>query len=125
MWRLVSGLSSLSDLDGLVAADRAVVVIGLFDGLPFGFLIATIDQMLPAAGDEPLGSIRYVFVDPEVREVGIGEAMADLALAQLRRRGITKFDAHVLPGHRLAKNFFEQNGFSARHIIMHHDDLRR
>jgi hypothetical protein len=40
----------------------------------------------------------------------------------LRERGITKFDAHVLPGHRLAKNFFEAGGFSARSIIMHHDD---
>jgi hypothetical protein len=45
-------------------------------------------------------------------------------LAELRQRGISKFDAHVLPGHRLAKNFFESGGFSARSIVMHHDDKR-
>jgi hypothetical protein len=28
----------------------------------------------------------------------------------------------VLPGHRLAKNFFEQGGFAARSIVMHHAD---
>jgi hypothetical protein len=27
----------------------------------------------------------------------------------------------VSPGHRIAKNFFEANGFKARHIVMHHD----
>ena len=34
------------------------------------------------------------------------------------------FDVRVLPGHRLAKNFFEANGFSARLIVMHRDDDR-
>jgi hypothetical protein len=50
--------------------------------------------------------------------------MRDLAMEKLRERGISKFDAHVLPGHRLAKNFFEAGGFSARSIVMHHDDNR-
>jgi hypothetical protein len=50
--------------------------------------------------------------------------MRDAVLSHLRGRGIHRFDAHVLPGHRLAKNFFEQGGFSARHIVMHHDDDR-
>jgi hypothetical protein len=30
----------------------------------------------------------------------------------------------VSPGHRYAKNFFESNGFSARLIVMHHNDRR-
>ncbi|MFP4074669.1 MAG: hypothetical protein ACLFVZ_11595, partial [Actinomycetota bacterium] len=65
-----------------------------------------------------------IFVDPEAREVALGEEMRELALEILRDKGIAKFDAHVLPGHRLAKNFFEAGGFSARSIIMHHDDKR-
>jgi hypothetical protein len=56
--------------------------------------------------------------------VALGETMRDAVLEELRSRGITKFDAHVLPGHRLAKNFFEAGGFSARSIVMHHDDNR-
>jgi len=54
----------------------------------------------------------------------VGEQMRDLVMDLLRERGISKFDAHVLPGHRLAKNFFEAGGFSARSIVMHHDDNR-
>ena len=56
--------------------------------------------------------------------MAVGEVMRNLALDDLRQLGITKFDAHVLPGHRLAKNFFEAGGFSARSIVMHHDDDR-
>jgi hypothetical protein len=50
--------------------------------------------------------------------------MRDYVMDLLRKRGISRFDAHVLPGHRLAKNFFEAGGFSARSITMHHDDAR-
>jgi ribosomal protein S18 acetylase RimI-like enzyme len=69
-----------------------------------------------------VGSIRLVFSHPDAREVGLAEAMREAAMEEFRRRDITRFDAHVLPGHRLAKNFFEAGGFSARSIIMHHDD---
>jgi hypothetical protein len=48
--------------------------------------------------------------------------MLALTLAELRDRGLDRFDAHVLPGHRLVKNFFEAGGFAARSIIMHHAD---
>ncbi|MGD2102389.1 MAG: hypothetical protein PVG83_09125, partial [Acidimicrobiia bacterium] len=76
------------------------------------------------AGEDRIGAIRLIYVDHEAREVAVGEMMRDLVMALLRKRGITKFDAHVLPGHRLAKNFFEAGGFSARSIVMHHDDER-
>jgi hypothetical protein len=35
-------------------------------------------------------------------------------------RGCVGVDAFALPGHRAAKNFFEESGFSARAIVMHH-----
>jgi ribosomal protein S18 acetylase RimI-like enzyme len=99
-----------------------VVALGELDGYPFGFVVARVEEILPQAGGETIGSIRLVFVEQEAREVALGETMRDYVMDLLRERGITKFDAHVLPGHRLAKNFFEAGGFSARSIIMHHDD---
>ena len=74
------------------------------------------------AAGERIGSIRVVFTEPEAREVGVGEAMLDAILAHLRGSDHRLFDAHVLPGHRLVKNFFESGGFSARSIVMHHRD---
>ena len=101
-----------------------LVLIGEIDGYPFGFLLARVESMLAQAKGEQIGAIRLIFVDRDAREVAVGEAKREEALSILRERGITKFDAHVLPGHRLAKNFFEAGGFSARSIIMHHDDER-
>ncbi|MFB3110065.1 MAG: N-acetyltransferase family protein [Acidimicrobiia bacterium] len=126
MWPLADGLaepiensfaSALEDPD-------VVIMIGTIDDTPLGFLLARVEPLLEQAADEKVGAIRLIFVDHEAREVAVGEEMRDAVMEMLRQRGITKFDAHVLPGHRLAKNFFESGGFSARSIVMHHDDNR-
>jgi ribosomal protein S18 acetylase RimI-like enzyme len=126
MWPLADGLAEPVDesFADLLEDDDALVVIGLVSEYPFGFLLARVESMLPQADGERIGSIRLVFVELEARQVAVGEAMRDLAMDLLRAQGISKFDAHVLPGHRLAKNFFEAGGFSARSIVMHHDDNR-
>jgi len=124
MWPLADGLPEPIDLafkDALVN-ESTIVYLGMIDDLPFGFLVARIEGLLPQAKGEQIGSIRLVFVEFDAREVGVGEAMRDRAMSDLRQQGITKFDAHVLPGHRLVKNFFEAGGFAARSIIMHHAD---
>jgi ribosomal protein S18 acetylase RimI-like enzyme len=124
MWPLADGLAEPVEdsLAAAIAGESSFVVIGRVFDFPFGFLLARYEQLLPQAGGEQVGSIRLVFVQEEARQVSVGEAMRDLAMERFRESGISKFDAHVLPGHRLAKNFFEAGGFSARAIVMHHDD---
>lgn len=126
MWPLADGLAEPVEetLRLLLDDPDAIVVIGEIDGYPFGFSVARVEGVLPQGGGELLGSIRMVFVERDAREVALGETIRDLVMEELRNRGISKFDAHVLPGHRLAKNFFEAGGFSARSIVMHHDDRR-
>jgi len=124
LWHSTDGLPEpvTVSLESALSDPDTVVVVGEYDGYPFGFMLSRVIATLPQGSGLRLGSIRLVFVDHDARGVGIGEAMRDLMLTTLRSRGIARFDAHVLPGHRLAKNFFEQGGFSARHIVMHHDD---
>ena len=126
MWPTADGLDEpvASSLDAAISDDDTVVLIGSVEEYPFGFLIATVESMLEQAQGEQIGVIRFIYVEQEAREVAVAEAMRDQALSELRERGISKFDAHVLPGHRLAKNFFESGGFSARSIVMHHNDDR-
>lgn len=124
MWPVADGLDEPvveSFRDALAEADT-VVLIGEIEDHPFGFLVAKVERLLAQADGELVGAIRLIYVDQEAREVAVAEEMREMALDILRERGITRFDAHVLPGHRLAKNFFEAGGFSARSIIMHHDD---
>jgi ribosomal protein S18 acetylase RimI-like enzyme len=127
MWPLADGLAAPaeSSFRHLIEDPEALVVMGEVDDYPFGFAVARVEEILPQAAGERIGSIRLIYVEPEAREIALGEEMRDLLMDLLRRRGITRFDAHVLPGHRLAKNFFEAGGFSARAIIMHHDDNKK
>lgn len=124
MWPIADGLDEpvRASLTQALTDPNTVMLIGTVDEYPFGFLLARVEPMLAQAEGETVGAIRLIFVDHDAREVAIGEAMRELAMAVLREKGISKFDAHVLPGHRLAKNFFEAGGFSARSIVMHHDD---
>ncbi len=124
MWPLADGLPEpvTESLERVLLDPDTTVVLGHIDDVAVGFCLAQVEDLLPQAKGERLGSIRLVFVEPEARGVGVGEALRDLVLDELRGRGIRRFDAHVLPGHRMAKNFFEAGGFSARSIVMHHED---
>lgn len=126
MWPLADGLAEpvVDSLAALIADAGVEFVIGEIDGIPVGFLVARAEALLAQASGDRIGVIRYIFVEHQAREVGVAEAMRDRVMDTFRSEGITKFDAHVLPGHRLAKNFFEAGGFSARSIVMHHDDNR-
>jgi ribosomal protein S18 acetylase RimI-like enzyme len=123
-WAVAEGLPEpLDEAFASVLGDGdSLLIVGLIDDLVFGFLWARVEPLLPHAGGERIGVVRLVYVDEPARTVGVGEAMLGAALADLRDREIARFDAIVSPGHRLAKNFFESAGFSARRITMYHRD---
>ncbi len=124
MWEVADGFPEPVDEAFRRALDDpdTVIYLGTIDGVTLGFILGRSEPLLPQAGGERIGSIRLVFTEPEAREVGVGEAMREAILDHLRDGGHRRFDAHVLPGHRLVKNFFESGGFSARSIVMHHTD---
>jgi GNAT superfamily N-acetyltransferase len=121
LWSRADGLRPpLEDsLNAAIDSADKVLLLASIDQVDVGLLLAVCEQLLDG---EPIGSIRLVFVEEEARGIGVGESLRDEVLGRLRARGISMFDAYVLPGHRLAKNFFEQGGFAARSIVMHHND---
>ena len=60
-----------------------------------------------------------LYVLPDARGVGVGEAMMGLCLDWARRNGCIGLDSMALPGDRHTKNFFESFGLVARAIIVH------
>ena len=121
IWPYADGLPApvgVALLDLLERTD-AVVVVGEIDGVPHGFLVAIEEPLLEPVSDRRIGVVSLVFTAHAARGVGVGAAMLDAAMDRLRERGIDLFDARVSPGHRMAKNFFESNGFKARSITMH------
>lgn len=103
---------------GALFTDPATcVVAGTLDDVVVGFGVVTIEVL---ADGGKLGVVSELFVDPEGRAVGVGEAMLEAMVAFCTREGCVGVDALALPGHRAAKNFFEESGFTARAIVMHH-----
>lgn len=123
-WGVAEGLAEplAVTMAELMADADSVFMVGEIDGVSFGFIWGRIERLLPQAGDEVIGVVRLVYVDPAARAVGIGEALLEAVLVSMRARDVRRFDAIVSPGHRLAKNFFESAGFSARRITMYHRD---
>jgi GNAT superfamily N-acetyltransferase len=101
--------SSVDDPDHLV-------VVGTIEEVPVGYAVVGLE----AVGEgPPLAVIEALFVEPEARDVGVGEAMMDLVLHWSAGRGVLGLDALALPGDRATKNFFERFGLTARAIVVH------
>jgi len=101
----------------LLARDDTLVVVGTITDAVLGFGAVTVETLRTG---QHLGVITELFVEPEARAVGVGEAMIGALLAFCRERKCIGVDARALPGHRDTKNFFEEQGFTARSLTMHH-----
>ena len=101
----------------LLTDPLACVVVGTIDDVVIGFGVATVETL---ADGGRLGVVSELFVDAEARAVGVGETMLEALVAFCTKAGCVGVDALALPGHRAAKNFFEESGFTARAIVMHH-----
>lgn len=106
--------------ESLAAAvgDPALLVLaGTYDGVIVGYATGRVETLRDG---RCLGLIDELFVEELARAVGIGEAMMDQLLAWFRGRRCTGVDSTALPGARETKNFFEESGFTARLLVMHH-----
>jgi len=100
----------------LLAKDDAHLVVGTIDGVTIGFGAVEVETLRTG---ERLGSITELFVEEGARAVGVGEAMASALIDFCIAQGCCGIDARALPGHRAAKNFFEEQSFTARALVMH------
>lgn len=100
----------------LLERDDSCVVAGTIDAVVIGFGVGRLEQLRDG---RLLGIIEELFVEPEARSIGVGDAMVDVLLAFFSAAGCIGADALALPGNRATKNFFEQHGFVARSLVMH------
>jgi GNAT superfamily N-acetyltransferase len=100
----------------LVARDDIRVVIGTIDGVAIGFGVGRLEALRDGRN---LGIVDELFVEPDARSIGVGEAIVEQLLAFFAGHHCIGADALALPGNRATKNFFEQQGFVARAIVMH------
>lgn len=120
LWAQREGLAEPLDraYEELLSRDDARVVVGTIDDVVIGFGVGVLDRL---HSGERLGVVTDLYVDPEARGIGVGESIANTLLAWFEEQGCTGADAWALPGHRMTKNFFEDQGFVSRGIVVHRD----
>lgn len=94
------------------------LIVGTIDGVVVGYGYARAETLRDGGR---LAVVDELFVEPEARGVGVGEAIMDELVTFARDRGCAGIDAVALPGDRATKNFFERFGLTARAIIVHRD----
>jgi ribosomal protein S18 acetylase RimI-like enzyme len=101
----------------LLGRDDTLVVVGTVHDVVVGYGVVVLEQLRDGG---VLGVVTDLFVHPDARSVGVGEAMVGVIVGYCTDHDCVGIDALVLPGHRAAKNFFEESGFTARALVMHH-----
>jgi len=100
MWR--NGLESGDRLDGI----RRVAVHSE-SGRIDGFVLAG-----PARGDERVGEIYVIYLDPDAFGAGAGSLLFDESTAELARAGFTEGILWVHPENQRARQFYEHKGWA-------------
>jgi ribosomal protein S18 acetylase RimI-like enzyme len=103
-------------LKELMDDDRALVLAGTIDDAVIGYASAAMEELRDGSR---LAAVSDLYVHPEARGVGVGEALMDDLVAWATECGCIGVDAMVLPGNRETKNFFETFGLTARAIVVH------
>lgn len=62
--------------------------------------------------------IEQIYVRPEARELGFGDALLATATAAARAAGARVLEGEALPGDRATKNLYERAGITARLITV-------
>ena len=101
----------------LIETPDAHVVVGTIEGVVVGVGVATTE---PLHDGGRLGVLDELYVTAGAREIGVGEEVLNALVAWCTEQGCIGVDALALPGHRATKNFFEESGFTARALVMHH-----
>jgi mycothiol synthase len=64
------------------------------------------------AGDEPIGEVYVLGVDPDAQGLGLGQALTDLGLAYLRGRGLREVLLYTEESNETAVRLYERRGFT-------------
>jgi ribosomal protein S18 acetylase RimI-like enzyme len=80
------------------------------DDVVVGFIVAEF-------GDDRIARVLHIWVTPEARELGFGDALLGAVIDDARAARATGIEGAALPGDRHTKNLYERAGIVARLII--------
>jgi GNAT superfamily N-acetyltransferase len=102
--------------EALEAPNDQLLLCGTIDNYVVGLALVSLDSI---NNIETVGVVEELYVEPDARNVGVGEALVDTAVEWCKTQGCQGIDMPALPGDRATKNLCERSGFTARAIWMH------
>ena len=100
----------------LLSRDDSEALVGEIDDAIVGYAVDTVQ---PLHDGRLVGHLTDLYVMPDARGVGVGEALMDRVTQWCRGRNCVGIDSIALPGDRSTKNFFETFGLVARALRVH------
>jgi GNAT superfamily N-acetyltransferase len=97
----------------VVSGDVFVAVLDVDDAIPslvVGYLVLALEL--------PIARIDQVYVTPDARELGYGDALLAEAMDAAKDAGAAVLEGTALPGDRDTKNLYERAGVTARLITV-------
>jgi GNAT superfamily N-acetyltransferase len=91
--------------------DATITFVADLDDAVVGYLVLDVD-------DAAVARVESVYVTPQAREVGFGDALLEAARSEAVRRGATYLEGEALPGDRDTKNLYERARITARLITV-------
>jgi len=88
----------------------AVLDVGPNGPLDVGYLVLDVDGAV--------ARVDQVYVTPDARELGFGDALVEAATAAALEAGAQLLEGEALPGDRQTKNLYERAGITARLITV-------
>jgi GNAT superfamily N-acetyltransferase len=90
--------------------ERSRVWVAVLDDVLMGYIVLSTDRSV--------ATIDEVYVSPDAREVGFGDALLESAIESARAGGARLLEGEALPGDRDTKNLYERAGIKARLITV-------
>ncbi len=103
-----------SDWPAAIETRRVFVAVLRTDSTGVGVVVGYL--VLDVGG--AVAHVDQVYVTPEARELGFGDALLAVAADAARAAGCTLHVGHALPGDRETKNLYERAGITARLITV-------
>lgn len=101
-----SGGHRLSAIRSSAGLSDLTAIVGTVGDAVVGY------SLLGRRGD--VSMIEEIYVEPEMRGVGVGHELLELAAATAMGWGCSSLESVALPGDRNTKNFFEAHGMASR-----------
>ncbi len=118
IYMLTEVRKDFSNLETELESPSAAVVVGIFEDLVVGWGSAR-EYQIPAG--PKIGKISELYVQPEARDIGVGEDILAALLDWVKAAGCQGVEGTALPGNREMKGIFERFGIKTRMLVVYKD----